>query len=321
MEMIKQVKCFAAITFSFLHFQLLSAQQVKTATVERVNTFQYLNKNILSEPEWVLNDSIPLNFTTYHTQGLTRAGDFYYLTSVKVSRWPKKYDSPVNGYDRDNGEGVGYLFKFNKDGKLADSIRLGKDEIYHPGGIDYDGKYIWVPVCEYRPHGRSIIYRVNPQTLEATVVTSIYDAIGAVAYNRADSELVGMNWGSRTFYRWKIDKAGNKVKAALLNEKGYINPHFYTDFQDCNYAGDGKMICSGLRGYRNAKGELIPLGGLEIVDMKSFEAGLQLPVNTYTGKAVVLTNNPFFIDITNNKLQCYFVPEDNESVLYVYREK
>ena len=43
--------------------------------------------------------------------------------------------------------------------------------MYHPGGIDYDGRHIWVPVAEYRPNSRSIIYRVpvtqNPVWVEA----------------------------------------------------------------------------------------------------------------------------------------------------------
>ncbi|MFT3945820.1 MAG: DUF6454 family protein [Agriterribacter sp.] len=69
------------------------------------------------------------------------------------------------------------------------SIQLGKDVIYHPGGIDFDGKYIWVPVCEYRPFGKSMIYRVNPETMKATLVTTIPDAIGAVAYNKDNNEL------------------------------------------------------------------------------------------------------------------------------------
>ncbi|MFT3747858.1 MAG: DUF6454 family protein [Agriterribacter sp.] len=290
----------------------LSAQQKEQSTI-----VQYLS-NIQSQPLWHLTDSIPLNFNTCHTQGLTKAGNYFYLTSVKVNRWPQKYASPKDGFDRDNGDGIGYLFKFNENGKLVDSIRLGKDAVYHPGGIDFDGKYIWAPVCEYRPFGKSMIYRVNPETMQATLITTIPDAIGAVAYNSDANELIGMNWGSRVFYKWKINNTRNKTSAILLHQKGDINPHFYIDFQDCNYAGNGKMICAGLRSYKNAKGESIKLGGLELIDTQTYEAGLQLSLSEYTGKGVIVTNNPFYINITDGRLLCYFIPEDEESVLYIY---
>ena len=38
--------------------------------------------------------------------------------------------------------------------------------MYHPGGIDYDGEYIWGPVAEYRPNSESIIYKVDAETLK-----------------------------------------------------------------------------------------------------------------------------------------------------------
>ena len=65
------------------------------------------------------------------------------------------------------GEGVGHVFKVDMKGNLLADLRIGEGAIYHPGGIDYDGRYIWVPVTEYRPNSRSIIYRVDPITMKA----------------------------------------------------------------------------------------------------------------------------------------------------------
>ena len=303
-------------------FQVFAAagQQTEPKSKNTVTTYQYIN-NIKQYPSWQLTDSIALNFVTYHTQGLTKVGGFYYLSSVKIIRSPKKYEIPQNGLDRDNGDGAGYIFKFGEDGKLVDSVRVGTDSVYHPGGIDFDGKYIWVPVCEYRPFGKSILYRINPENLEKQLVTTINDAIGAVVYNRETNELVGMNWGSRFFYRWKISQLANRVKAILQQPKGMVNPHYYVDYQDCNYVGNGKMFCSGLRSYKNAKGETIRLGGLELIDMKTYEATLQLPIELYTAKGAVITNNPFYINAVNNALQFHFIPEDDKSTLYIYHLK
>ena len=308
----------SGIFIILLHVQVVAAQQRKHKSQKPVTIYEHL-KHITTDPLWSFTDSIPLNFKTYHTQGMTKAGAYFYLSAVKVKRWPKKFEKPVDGFDRDQGEGIGYLFKFGNDGKLVDSIQLGNNEIYHPGGIDFDGKYIWVPVCEYRPFGKSVIYRINPETLAIQAITTIPDAIGAVAYNRETNELVGMNWGSRILYRWKIEQSANKVKAVLQHVKGEVNPHFYVDFQDCNYVGNGKMFCSGLRSYKNQKGEIFKLGGLELIDMRSYEATLQFPVNVYTPKGIIITNNPFYVGVANNKLQFYFIPEDDKSVLYIYQ--
>ena len=63
-----------------------------------------------------------------------------------------------DGFDRDTGEGVGHLFKLNMKGNLIADLTLGEGSMYHPGGIDYDGQSIWVPVAEYRPNSRAITY-------------------------------------------------------------------------------------------------------------------------------------------------------------------
>ena len=37
-------------------------------------------------------------------------------------------------------------------------LAIGEGSIYHPGGMDYDGKSIRVPAAEYRPNSRAISY-------------------------------------------------------------------------------------------------------------------------------------------------------------------
>lgn len=291
---------------------VLSQQQKEPGT-------QHYLSQIKPDHSWKLADSIQLLFTTHHTQGLTKVGQFYFLSAVKVNQWPRKYDIPVDGYDRDQGDGIGYLFKFDAKGQLVDSVQLGKGKIYHPGGIDFDGRHIWIPVCEYRPKGKSIIYRIHPETLQTEIVTHIDDAIGAVACNRQTKELVGMNWGSRIFYTWKINDSNGSPQAVFQPNKVRTNPHFYVDYQDCNYAGNGTMICSGLRTYKNENGEIYRLGGIELIDISNYTAGMQIPVSVYTSRGTIITNNPFYIEAINGRLQVYFVPEDDNSVMYIYR--
>ncbi len=79
------------------------------------------------------------------------------MSSVEVRVPTRRFPEPREGYDRDAGAGVGHLFKMDLAGHLLADLTLGEGTIYHPGGIDYDGKDIWVPVAEYRPNSRSII--------------------------------------------------------------------------------------------------------------------------------------------------------------------
>jgi hypothetical protein len=299
----------AAFTWHSAGFAQTSKQQEKEP--ETAKLFSKLSEN----SKWKKIAAIPLDFHTWHPQGLTKIGDTFFLTAVKVICAPRRYEQPVNGFDRDTGEGEGLLFRFNADGRLLDSLRLDHGSIYHPGGIDFDGKNIWVPVCEYRPFGSSIIYKVNPSTMQATAMDTLNDAIGAVAYNRQSSTLVGMNWGSRKFYRWQLKQR----RLQLEDKEGTVNPHFYVDYQDCTYAGNGQMICSGLRTYQNSTGAKIRLGGLEMVDMQSYTAAMQWPVTEYSAKGTVMSQNPFYIESVNGKLQLFFIPDDNVSVMYIYR--
>ena len=102
------------------------------------------------ESSWTLVSSTPVKFQTFHPQGMVRVGDALFVSSVEVSVRTKRVAQPVGGYDRDTGEGVGHLFKMDLQGNLVSAIRLGEGSIYHPGGIDYDGTSVWVPVAEYR---------------------------------------------------------------------------------------------------------------------------------------------------------------------------
>ena len=109
--------------------------------------------------------------------------------------------------------------------------------MYHPGGISYDGKSIWLSVAEYRPNSKSIIYKINPKTMNAKEAFRTNDHIGGIFHDEKQHTLKAVSWGSRTFY--------------AFNEKGKIlsksnNPSHFIDYQDCETAGKENLICSGI---------------------------------------------------------------------------
>src|SRR5580765_2375624 len=132
---------------------------------------------------WTLVASVPMAFKTFHPQGMVKIGETLFVSAVEVRIAPQRFAQPVGGYDRDPGSGVGHLFKIDMRGNLLADLTLGEGTMYHPGGIDYDGRDIWVPVSEYRPGSRAIIYRVAPDTMKATEVFRFADHIGGIVHN------------------------------------------------------------------------------------------------------------------------------------------
>jgi hypothetical protein len=274
------------------------------------------------ESRWTLAKSVPVAFTTHHPQGMVKVGDTLFVSSVEIKVRTRRLPDPAGGFDRDTGEGVGHLFKLDMTGKLIADLRLGEGSIYHPGGIDYDGTSIWVPVAEYRPNSRSIVYRVDPSTMKATEVFRFADHIGAVALNTDDRTLHGVSWGSRRFYRWTLDGAGNVTNGNARPESlRTLNASHYVDYQDCKYAGRRRMLCTGVTEIRQPLDSARPpfrLGGIDLVDLSDGRPLHQVPVLLWTAGGMDMTHNPAWFDPHGTGLRGYFMPEDDTSTLYVY---
>jgi hypothetical protein len=269
---------------------------------------------------WTPVTSVSLTFRTFHPQGMVKIGDTFYVSSVEVRVPTRRFATPVNGYDRDAGVGVGHLFKVSSSGSLIGSVTLGRGDAYHAGGIDYDGRDIWVPVSEYRPDSHSVIYKVDPATLKATEVFTFPDSIGAIVHNTDDRTLHGVSWGSRRFYRWTIDGAGRVTNAATPPASlQTLNPSHYIDYQDCKYAGARRMLCTGLADLRTSStAPVFRLGGLELVNLADGRPIHQVPVPLWTPSGLDMTHNPVWIEPSDAGLRAYFLPEDDRSTLYVY---
>ena len=275
-------------------------------------------KQLTRASQWQLVTSLPVNFNTHHPQGMVKIGEEFYVSSVEATQPTKRFAQPQNGFDRDAGAGVGHLFKFDSKGHLLADLPLGEGTMYHPGGIDYDGKFIWVSVAEYRPNSHSIIYRVDPTTMKAIEVFRYADHIGGILHNTDNHTLHGVSWGSRWFYRWTLDARGRVTNTGVAPEKlRQRNPSFYVDYQDCKYLRRGEMLCGGLSNYQRGSTRF-SLGGLELIDLVTGRALHQLPLELWTESGLPMTQNPFWMEPTERGLRAYFMPEDQRSTLYVF---
>src|SRR5207248_6643013 len=95
--------------------------------------------------DWQLTSKVKLNFPTFHTEGIAFTPDHIFLSSVEILEPTVKYPTPQDGYDRTAGKGIGHLFVMDLKGNLQKDITLGEGDMYHPGGIDFDGTNVWVP--------------------------------------------------------------------------------------------------------------------------------------------------------------------------------
>jgi hypothetical protein len=240
---------------------------------------------------------VPIAFRTFHPQGMVKIGETLYVSAVEV-------------IDRNAGRGIGHLFEIDMSGHLLADLRMGEGAIYHPGGIDYDGRSIWVPVAEYRPDSRSIVYRVDPRTMKAVEAFRVDDHIGAIVHNTDDRTLHGVSWGSRRFYRWTLDGVS---KGRTLNSSHYV------DYQDCKYVGGRQMMCTGVTEMRaSADQPPFRLGGIELIDLQDGRPLHQVPVLLWTTAGLDMTHNPVWLEPRATGLRGYFMPEDDRSTLYVY---
>ena len=269
---------------------------------------------------WKLAASVPIAFTTHHPQGMVKIGETFFVSSVEIQVPTRRLPEPVDGHDRDTGEGVGHLFKIDSSGKLIADLTLGERTIYHPGGLDYDGQSIWVPVAEYRPDSRSIVYRVNPDNMKPTEVFRFADHIAAIVHNTDDNTLHGVSWGSRRFYRWTLGSDGRVTNAGVPPEKlRTLNTSHYVDYQDCKYVGRRRMLCTGVTEMRQRPdAPAFRLGGIDLVDLEDGRPLHQAPVLLWTAGGLDMTHNPVWFEATATGLRGYFMPEDDKSTIYIY---
>jgi hypothetical protein len=248
---------------------------------------------------WMPVATIPIRFQTFHPQGMVKIGDTFFVSSVDKTR--------VGGH----------LFKIDAGGGLVADLALGEGAMFHAGGIDYDGQYIWVPVAEYRPDSHSIVYRVDPQTMKATEVFRFDDHIGAIVHDVDDRTLRGVSWGSRRIYRWALDD-NLRVPDTRVKGTGTPNPSHYVDYQDCHYSGGHTMLCGGVTEMRPPSGPPFRLGGIEVVDLVGARPLHQVPMLMWTASGRVMTENPAWFELSASGVRGYFMPEDEHSTIYIY---
>jgi len=239
---------------------------------------------------WQLVDELPLRFDAHHPQGMARVGSMWWISTVDIEARR------------------GYVLAVDGDGQLVDRVLVGDSDKHHPGGMDFDGDAFWIAAAEYRPDSSATIFRMEPGH-QPERVFDVDDHVGAIARCGRDGDLVGWSWGSRRFYRWSLD--GTLVAARE-------NPSFFVDHQDCQWLGDGRLLCSGVAEVALASGAGW-LGGIGLLDVAGLTMEREVPFPIYspdTGR--VATHNPVWVEATSDELLIHVLPDDASGVLRSY---
>lgn len=272
---------------------------------------------INSSANWQLLEKIPLQFTSYHPQGLVKVGEYFYLSSVETIEQPQLLSeaNSNSGYDRSPGVGVGHLFKFDGAGTLVQQISLGENKLYHPGGIDFDGESIWVSVAEYRPNSQSIVYRVDPDTLAAEEVLRFDDHLGAIVHDSQRAMLHGVSWGAESYYSWQ-----SRGQAYVADEFKMTKAEGSSiEYQDCQYLPSSLMLCSGIGELVIDNTHTFTVGGIELINLDSHQVEHRITVTNTTPTGEFMVRNPSYFEFRSiGRSNFYFVPENNQSNLYIY---
>jgi len=188
--------------------------------------------------------------------------------------------------------------------------------MYHPGGIDaHDGK-IWVCVAEYRPDSRTRVGVVDLASWTYRHAFEFPDHLGGIVFDAKHNRLIGNSWGSRRFYTWQLE---NGNTGAVSEPVKRLNPTHFIDFQDAQWLdGTPYILCGGLIGLRGPERSRIALGGIALIDGSDGRIVHEIPVPLWTERGQPMNQNPFYCTSTETGLRFHFIPEDNDSTMYVY---
>ena len=262
-------------------------------------SFAHVDRNTA----WDLVRRTHLDFPTHHPQGFAIVGDRIFMSSVEIIEAPHKYPSPVDGYDRTTGKGVGHVFVLTRQGDLVKDIVVGEGTMYHPGGIDFDGDSVWVPVAEYRPDSRSVVYHIDAKTLQVQEAFRYDDHVGGLVRDQDSGRVHGVSWGSRRLFAWTPD--GRLLERAA-------NPDHMLDYQDCAYSGAATQVCSGITGLPTATGGSYELGGLALTSLRDDRVVHEVPFPRFSAAGHVATRNPVALEQDGATLRLFAAPDDSD---------
>jgi hypothetical protein len=270
--------------------------------------------------EWEYVRSIELHFDTDHPQGVIRVGERYFLSSVQIpvdAAGVVDKTQPGKGYvievAREGGTNAGEATPSHQAeaGVEINRIELCKSMVYHPGGLASDGKFLYVPVSEYRADSTCHIYKVDVESFEQVgEPVTFKDHVGALSIDPERRRIYGMSWNSARIYVWDFD-----WNLLYLNP----NPIQNVGYQDMDFVGGNTLACSGFSKHMIGDEEVM-IGGIDLINATTWLPEHRIMVTTRSKSGRLLTNNAFSHRLIYPDLFLFFIADDDEdSCVDVYK--
>jgi len=277
-------------------------------------------------------------------EGMARVGDNRYF--VSAGKWTvptEKYPQWINGTDRTPGAGFAYMLIYDGQGRLIANATLTApgDIEYHTGGIDYDGRYIWTTLSQYRPNTTATIVQIDPLNLQGTKLFRASDHNGGIVHDTVTNDLVTLNWGGRNATKWSLNGYPRKFKrlpSFTPPRSSVPDSSFFIDYQDCKFLGHHMlprvlsahsdavestkrveqpiMFCGGVATIGSFPS--IDLGGIALVNLQTMQPIWEVPITMTSALGSPVTQNAIDIAVVDGKLRIYCLPDQHNSTLYVY---
>jgi len=285
-----------------------------------VRLFQNLGRSTV----WKLVEKVQFEGDMGEPEGIVRIGDDRYVVSAGDWTVPtiSFNGSIINGTDRTPGAGYAHMKVFDSKGILiADATvsKPGSDE-YHTGGLDFDGKYIYSTIAQYRPNTTAHIIQIDPRTLDYTTLFQVKDHFGGSVHDTKTNLLYTLNWGARNVSTYDLGDKHLQPCDVAKPLRVARNPTYFIDYQDCKFLGRTRaydnrpvMICSGVATIGKAT-----IGGVAIVDLLTLVPLAEVPMALVSDLGAQINGNPMDVDVVDGKLRFYLMPDQHNSTLYVY---
>ena len=183
-----------------------------------------------------------------HTQGLEVLAGKYYVTARRDDVRPKRALLLRTAVGQTNWDAWDITPLDNSGVPTA---------LDHPGGMQSDGKRLWIPVAESKRRGRSVILVFSLAGLKAgkrlvpDFEFAVDDHIGALAVSPERKEIFGANWDTEDVYVWDLrgrlqrTLIGSELQKRMLGTTAGSNSRSGVAVQDWKIVGD-RLYASGL---------------------------------------------------------------------------
>jgi hypothetical protein len=277
-------------------------------------------------------------------EGMARIGDNRYFVSAGQWTVPtEKYSQPINGTDRTPGAGFAHMLIYDAQGRLIANATLTEpgDIEYHPGGIDYDGRYIWATLSQYRPNTTATIVQIDPLNLKQKKLFHARDHNGGIVHDTVANDLFTLNWGGRNTTKWSLTGYPRNfapLPAFTPPLSSVPDSSHFIDYQDCKFLGHHSlpnvmtahsdapestksvkrpiMFCGGVATIGSSSS--FSLGGIALVDLQTMQPIWEVPIAMTSELGSPVTQNPIDIAVVDGKLRIYCLPDLHNATLYVF---